>query len=125
MKKYFLLLSVTVSLLTGFTGVAHGNPRSSPDEILICDRIQRQGLCEEYRLHNLSAADRQLMTKYCTRSDKSCPNEQRIGQCLKFKDPDGIISDKHYYSTATKNRNSEPSFIKETCINNGGSFLDN
>ena len=125
MRKYLLLLSVTVSFLTGFTGVANGNSRSSPDEILICDRIQRQGLCEEYRLHSLSAADKQLMTKYCTRGT-SCPEGERIGRCLKFKDPDGIISDKHYYNSGTtKNRNLQPSFTKETCIHNGGSFLDN
>lgn len=124
LRKYLLLLAVTVSFLTGFTGIAHGNSRSSPDEILICDRIQRQGLCEEYRLHSLSTADKQLMTKYCTRGT-SCPEEKRIGRCLKFKDPDGIISDKHYYSGTTKNHKLQPSFIKETCINNGGSFLDN
>lgn len=64
-----------------------------------------------------------LMTKYCTRGT-SCPEEKRIGRCLKFKDPDGIISDKHYYSGTTKNHKLQPSFIKETCINNGGSFLD-
>jgi len=104
--------------------MAYGNTKGNQDEFLICDRIQKQGICEEYRLNSLSASDKQLMTKYCSRGT-GCPEEARIGRCLKFKDPDGIISDKHYYNGVTKKRNLQPSFIKETCINNGGKFLDN
>lgn len=124
LRKYFLLLLITSSVLTGLTGMAYGNSKGNQDELMICDRIQKQGICEEYRLNSLSASDKQLMTKYCIRGT-GCPEEARVGRCLKFKDPDGIISDKHYYSEVTKKRNLQPSFIKETCINNGGKFLDN
>ncbi len=124
MKKTFILLLATAFLLTGLIGITYSQTPDNARGMAMCDRIEKQGMCEEYRLSTLSAADRQLITKHCT-TDALCPAEDRIGQCLRYRDPDDIIFDKHYYRNVANKADWEPAFIEETCINNNGRYEAN
>jgi len=70
MKRFFnSTFTLMISLVPLFmlqTGIAHSRSGEDPRGYVICDRIKRQGICEEYRINTLSPADRQLITKHCT-----------------------------------------------------------
>ena len=124
MKNYFILLLITALLFVGSTGTAYSQATDNAKGMAMCDRIEKQGMCEEYRLSTLSAADRQLITKHCT-TDALCPTEDRIGICLRYRDPDDIIFDKHYYRNVDNKEDWHPEFIEETCIKNNGRYEAN
>ena len=124
MKKTFILLLTTALLLTGLIGIAYSQTPDNARGMIICDRIEKQGMCEEYRLSTLSAADQQIITKHCT-SYALCPAEDRIARCLRYRDPDDIIFDKHYYRNVAKKEDWQPDFIEDTCINNNGRYEEN
>ncbi|MDC8446496.1 MAG: hypothetical protein LV471_11290, partial [Nitrosomonas sp.] len=90
MTKAYLLIIGLISLFVVQTGIVHSNPdeglKEDPKGFVICERVKRQGICEEYRLNTLSATDRQLITKHCTVGAR-CPEEDRIGYCVRYKDP--------------------------------------
>jgi hypothetical protein len=123
-KPYLLIIGL-ISLFVVQTGIARSSPdeglQKDPKGFVICERIKRQGICEEYRLNTLSATDRQLITKHCT-VNALCPEEDRIGYCERYKDPDGLVFDKHYYYGTEKKHDWDATTIKETCINSGGKY---
>ncbi|HBV21832.1 MAG TPA: hypothetical protein PKM20_07775 [Nitrosomonas sp.] len=119
-----LLLSFIVFILfcVMLTSTAYSSSDEDPKAFVICERIKRQSICEEYRLNRLSASDRQLITRHCT-TGKRCPGENRIGRCIRYQDPDGLVFDKHYY-LGSKKHDWNASTIKETCIQSGGKYED-
>ena len=118
-KQHYLFVCGLISLFVLPVGVVYSS--EDPRGFLICERIKRQGICEEYRLHTLSAADRQLMSRHCT-VGALCPKEDRIGYCERYKDPDGLVFDKHYYSGTQKKHDWNAETIEDTCIQSGGKF---
>ena len=126
MTRTLILHFALATLMTFFvplTGTAQSISAEDPKAFVICDRIKRQSICEEYRLNMLSATDRQLITKHCTTGAR-CPDENRIGRCISFKDPDGLAFDKHYYQGSKKKHDWNASTIEETCIQSGGKYED-
>ncbi len=121
MIKTYLPIIGLIPLFALQTGIAYSSSGEDPKGFVICERIKRQGICEEYRLNMLSATDRQLITKHCTVGAR-CPDEDRIGYCSRFKDPDGLVFDKHYYFGTEKKHDWDVTTIEETCINSGGKF---
>jgi hypothetical protein len=125
MTKAYLLIIGLISLFVVQTGIARsssdGALKEDPKGFVICERIKRQGICEEYRLNMLSATDRQLITKHCTVGAR-CPEEGRIGYCVRYKDPDDLVFDKHYYYGTEKKHDWDATTIEETCINSGGKY---
>lgn len=121
MKKFFVLLFISFFCI-GLAGAANSQSAGDTKGMAMCDRIQKQGVCEEYRLNALTSADKQIIIKHCT-SDTLCPDQNRVGRCLKNKDPDGVVFDKHYYKNVAEKDDWEPSFIEETCINNNGVYM--
>lgn len=120
MARLFLLLITCVTFFLMFTGSVYGRS-SEAKGFAICERIEKQGICEEYRLNTLSASDKRLITKYCTAGER-CPDENRIGRCIRYKDPDDLVFDKHYYFGTEKKHDWNASSIEETCINSGGKY---
>jgi len=128
MTKAYLLITGLIALFVVQTGSAYSSPdeglrEENPKGFVICERIKRQGICEEYRLNTLSATDKQLITKHCTVGAR-CPTEDRIGYCVRYKDPDGLVFDKHYYRGTGKKHDWDATTIEETCINSGGKFFE-
>lgn len=127
MKRFFnSTFTLMISLVPLFmlqTGIAHSRSSEDPRGYVICDRIKRQGICEEYRINTLSPADRQLITKHCT-VGAFCPDENRIGYCERHKDPDDTVFDKHYYSGTKKQHDWDATTIEEMCIQSGGKYHD-
>lgn len=124
MIRFFLLLITSAIFILLLASTVYG--RSNEVEakgFAICERIKKQGICEEYRLNTLSASDRELIIEYCTAGER-CPDENRIGRCIRYKDPDDIVFDKHYYSGTEKKHDWNASTIEETCINSGGKYED-
>lgn len=119
--KIFLALAGLISLLVLQTGAVYSSSHADPKGLVICERIKRQGICEEYRMNTLSATDRQLITKHCT-VGTFCPEENRIGYCERYHDPDGLVFDKHFYSGTKKQHDWDATTIEETCIQSGGKF---
>ena len=122
MKKFFILLLLTSSLLTGLMSAAYS--QTDAKGMAMCDRIEKQGVCEEYRLSALTRADKEIIVKYCT-SDALCPEQDRVAQCINYKDPDGVVFDKYYYRNVANKEDWQLDFVKETCINNNGKFETN
>ncbi len=118
-----ILFVTLMTLLVPLTATAQSISAEDTKRFVICDRIKRQSICEEYRLNMLSASDRQLITKHCTTGVR-CPDEDRIGRCIRFKDPDGLAFDKHYYQGSKKKHDWNASTIEETCIQSGGRYED-
>ncbi|SES68784.1 hypothetical protein SAMN05216326_10215 [Nitrosomonas marina] len=123
MTRLFLLFIAYIMLSMLLAGAANSSASEDPSAFVICDRIKRLSICEEYRLSTLSATDRQLITKHCTVGER-CPDENRIGRCIRFTDPDGLVLDKHYYRGSKKKHDWDASTIEETCIQSGGKFED-
>ncbi|PTN12367.1 hypothetical protein [Nitrosomonas aestuarii] len=123
MTRLFLSFIVFIMLCVMLTSVAYAGSGEDPKAFVICERIKRQSICEEYRLNMLSASDRQLITKHCI-TGKRCPDENRIGRCIRYQDPDGLVFDKHYYVGSKKKHDWNASTIKETCIQSGGKYED-
>lgn len=121
MKTFFLATLIIATFVICFTGTALSQSSEDTAGIAMCDRIKRQGMCEEYRLNTLSASDKQIITKHCT-SNALCPDKDRIARCLRYKDPDNVIFDKHYYRNVAKKEDWQENFIEETCINNNGKY---
>ena len=121
MTRLYLLIIIFIPLFILSTGAAYSSSYKDPKGFVICERIKRQGICEEYRLNALSATDRQLITRHCT-VDALCPDENRIGYCERYKDPDGLVFDKHYYSGTEKQHDWDATTIEETCIQSGGKY---
>ncbi len=121
MKIFFTFLVIAISLFFGLISNAHSQSSLDAQGMAMCDRIKRQGVCEEYRLNTLPTADKQLITKHCT-SNALCPDEDRIGRCLKYKDPDDVIFDKHFYRNVAKKEDWQEDFLEENCINNHGKY---
>ena len=121
--KIILHLIGLISLLALQAGTVYSSSSShaDPSGFVICERIKRQGICEEYRLNTLSATDRQLITRHCT-VGALCPDEDRIGYCERYKDPDGLVFDKHYYAGTEKQHDWDATTIEETCIQSGGKY---
>lgn len=122
MKKFFVLVLLTSSLLMGLISVAYS--QTNAKGTAMCDRIEKQGVCEEYQLSALTRADKEIILKYCT-SDTLCPEQDRVGQCINYKDPDGVVFDKYYYHNAGNREDWQLDFVEETCINNNGKYKAN
>ena len=122
MKKFFVLLLVVSVLLIGLISVAHS--QTNVKGMAMCDRIEKQGVCEEYRLNTLTSADKKIILKYCT-SDALCPEQDRVAQCTNYKDPDGIVFNKHYYQNVADREDWQLDFVEETCIKNNGKYEAN
>ena len=123
MIRVFLLFIALITFFIMLTATVHGSSGENPSAFVICERIKRQSICEEYRLSTLSATDHQLITKHCT-VGKRCPDENRIGRCIRYTDPDGLVFDKHYYRGSKKKHDWSSSTIEETCIQSGGKYED-
>ncbi len=118
-RIYFsLITSVVLSVLVVGTVFSSSN---EDENFVICERIKRQSICEEYRLSSLSDSDRQLITKHCTTGQR-CPDNDRVGRCIRYKDPDGLVFDKHFYQGSKKMHDWNASSIEETCVQHGGKF---
>ena len=122
MKRIFFSLITSVILFVLFVGIAYGGSDEDAN-FVICERIKRQSICEEYRLSALSDSDRILITKHCTTGQR-CPDNDRIGRCIRYKDPDGLVFDKHFYQGSKKIHDWNASSIEETCVQHGGKFED-
>ena len=123
MKKFFLLLLLTIpSFNVGLISSAYSQTTESAKGMAMCDRIQKQAICEEYRLSTLTSADKKIIERHCT-SDALCPEQNRVARCLKFKDPDDVVFDKHYYRDVTDKEEWQPGYIEETCTNNNGKYI--
>ena len=122
MKKFYVLLLLTASFLVGFVNVAYS--QSDTRGMVMCDRIEKQGVCEEYRLNTLSRDDKEIILKHCT-SDALCPEQDRVAQCINYKDTDGVLFNKHYYHNDADKEAWQADFIKETCIKNNGEYEAN
>ena len=94
MKKFYIILLLTSFFLIGLISVAYS--QTNAKGTAMCDRIEKQGACEEYRLSALTRADKEIILKYCT-SDALCPEQDRVAQCINYKDPDGVVFDKYYF----------------------------
>ena len=123
LTRLFLTFIAVKMLFILSAGSAHSRSGEDPRAFVICERIKRQSICEEYRLSTLSASDRQLITKHCTTGAR-CPDENRIGRCIRYTDPDGLVFDKHYYRGSKKKHDWDATTIEETCIQSGGKFED-
>ncbi|MCB1985807.1 MAG: hypothetical protein H6936_03025 [Burkholderiales bacterium] len=123
LTRLFLAFIALKILFVLPAGTAYGSSGEDPKAFVICERIKRQSICEEYRLSSLSAADRQLITKHCTTGAR-CPDENRIGRCVRYTDPDGLVFDKHYYRGSGKKHDWDATTIEETCIQSGGKYED-
>lgn len=121
--RLFLTFIALKMLFIVFASSAHGSSGEDPKAFVICEHIKRQSICEEYRLSSLSASDRQLITKHCTPGAR-CPEENRIGRCIRYQDPDGLVFDKHYYQGSKKKHDWDATTIEETCIQSGGRYED-
>ncbi len=122
MKKIYVLLLLTASFLISFVGVAYSQPDAKG--MAMCDRIEKQGVCEEYRLSALSRADKEIILKHCT-SDALCPEQDRVAQCINYKDTDGVLFNKHYYHNDADKEEWPGDFIEETCIKYNGKYEAN
>ncbi|SER49316.1 hypothetical protein SAMN05421690_103112 [Nitrosomonas sp. Nm51] len=123
MTRLFLLFIASILFFIVLATAAHGSAGENPSAFVICERIERQSICEEYRLSTLSATDRQLITKHCTVGNR-CPDKNRIGRCIRYTDPDGLVFDKHYYYGSKKKHDWNAATIEETCIQSGGKYED-
>ena len=121
MTMNYSFLSFTFVSLIMFSPIVQGGNDEESKRYAINDRIKSVGKCEEYDLNSLTASDKILVSKYYP-SNKRCPNEKRVGICHKYKDPDGLAFDMHYYSGTAKGYDWESSSIKVTCKSVGGEY---
>lgn len=122
MKKFFVLLLLTASLLISLMSVAFS--QTDAKGMAMCDRIEKRGICEEYRINTLTPDDKKIILKHCT-SDALCPEQDRMAQCINYKDPDGVVVDKYYYRNVAGREDWQADFVEETCINNNGKYEAN
>ncbi len=120
MKRMFFSLIAAVVLSFVVVCTAHSGSNEAAD-FAVCERIKRQSICEEYRLSTLSDLDRQLIAKHCTTGER-CPDNDRIGRCIRYKDPDGLVFDKHFYQGSKKKHDWNAATIEETCVQHNGKF---
>lgn len=106
----------------GLISTAHS--QTDAKGMAMCDRIEKQGVCEEYRLGALTRADKEIILKHCT-SDALCPEQDRVAQCINYKDPDGVVFDKYYYHNVANREDWQLNFVEETCMNNNGKYETN
>ena len=123
MTRSYSLLSFTFVSFVMFSSVVQGGNDEGSKRYAINDRIKTVGMCEEYDLNSLTKSDKKLVTKYYP-AGKRCPIEKRVGVCHKYKGPDGIAFDMHYYSGTAKGYNWESSSIKVTCKHVDGEYKD-
>ena len=121
LTRIYLFIISLVSLFVLQAGIAYASSTEDARGYVICERIKRQGICEEYRLNSLSATDRQLITKHCTVGVR-CPEENRIGYCERYKDPDDLVFDKHYYYGTEKQHDWDATTVEDTCKQSGGKY---
>ena len=122
MKKFFVLLLFTASLLMSLMSVAYS--QTNAKGIAMCDRIEKRGICEEYRINSLAPADKKIILKHCT-SDALCPEQDRMAQCINYKDPDGVVADKFYYRNVANREDWEIDVIEANCKNSNGKYQVN
>jgi hypothetical protein len=122
LKKFFVLLLLTASLLISLMSVAYS--QTDAKGMAMCDRVEKRGICEEYRINTLTRSDKEIILKHCT-SDALCPEQDRMAQCINYKDPDGVVVDKYYYRNVAGRKDWQADFVEETCINNNGKYVAN
>lgn len=117
-----MILVITIFCASfGLPSTTLGNKVENLKKFAVCDRINTTGVCEEYHLDSLSLENKRFAMKYCI-VGKRCPTENRVGRCINFQGPDGLIFDQHYYSGTAKGYNWKPSSIKVTCKTVGGQY---